>query len=390
VLRFAIWTIRQPRYAALAALMVVIAIGCIGAGTWQISRFEQSVRANDALKANAHAASVPLSPALVPLVGSGPGPTDRQIRFRTVSVTGTYVTGSQQFLRNETRHGNIGFYAVNQLRSTDATVLVVRGFIAANSADAPPASITPPPTGPVTITGRLETTDSRNDAAGQAADSQIESINPTEQAARLRTPVYDAYLTLNPGQPGSRGVDVLGSPDLSNPAGGAYEWQHFAYIVQWYLFAALALIAPFAIGRSEIREARERFLGIAPSAEDEPLELGSGESAELALRANGALARPGETPTQQYQRAVRLADRYGRSLGVGSTAPQAGDVPRGRVTPTRGDEDEVRVVANSAAHPHRSEDDGYHGSYNDYLWQLGLADGATPPVESAEDDASAD
>jgi hypothetical protein len=33
-------------------------------------------------------------------------------------------------------------------------------------------------------------------------------------------------------------------------------------------------------------------------------------------------------------------------------------------------------VPNSAEAPHRSHD-GYHGSYNDYLWQLGLADGET-------------
>ncbi len=32
-----------------------------------------------------------------------------------------------------------------------------------------------------------------------------------------------------------------------------------------------------------------------------------------------------------------------------------------------------------ANQPHRSND-AYHGAYNDYLWQLGLADGATPTV----------
>ena len=38
-----------------------------------------------------------------------------------------------------------------------------------------------------------------------------------------------------------------------------------------------------------------------------------------------------------------------------------------------------RPVPNSAAQPHRSHD-GYHGSYNDYLWQLALADGELPQV----------
>ena len=50
------WTLRQRRYASIAAGMLVLAIGCVIAGTWQIQRFEQSVRDNDALKHNAHAA----------------------------------------------------------------------------------------------------------------------------------------------------------------------------------------------------------------------------------------------------------------------------------------------------------------------------------------------
>ena len=33
----------------------------------------------------------------------------------------------------------------------------------------------------------------------------------------------------------------------------------------------------------------------------------------------------------------------------------------------------------SANQPHRSVD-AYHGSYNDYLWHLAMADGATPSV----------
>ena len=55
--------LREPRYAAFAASMIVLALGCVAAGTWQIFRFEQSVRDNNALTANAHAAAVPLTAA---------------------------------------------------------------------------------------------------------------------------------------------------------------------------------------------------------------------------------------------------------------------------------------------------------------------------------------
>ena len=46
---------------------------------------------------------------------------------------------------------------------------------------------------------------------------------------------------------------MLPGPDLSNPAGGAEEPQHAAYVVQWYLFALLALCAPFVMAAAERR-----------------------------------------------------------------------------------------------------------------------------------------
>ena len=87
------------------------------------------------------------------------------------------------------------------------------------------------------------------------------------------------YVELSDGQPGTSGLVAIPAPDLSNPAGGAVEPQHVAYVLQWYLFAMLALAAPVVIARSERR---------APPREiDEP-----------------------QTP--EDAKAAKLADRYGR------------------------------------------------------------------------------
>ena len=56
-------------------------------------------------------------------------------------------------------------------------------------------------------------------------------------------------------QPGTAGLIQIPAPDLSNPAGGAIEPQHLAYVIQWFLFAALALAAPFVMARAETRRA---------------------------------------------------------------------------------------------------------------------------------------
>ncbi|MGH8961576.1 MAG: SURF1 family protein [Jatrophihabitantaceae bacterium] len=370
--------------------MFILALICVAAGTWQISRFEQSVHDNDAIVGNAHAASVPLTTALVPLVGQGPAPGRDAIRYRSVTLTGSYLAGAQQFLGNEVLNGTDGYYVVNPLRTATGLVLVVRGFVAANDAGTPPATLAAPPAGTVHITGRLQTAGTENDASGQLADHQIASINPTQQAARLGAPVYAAYVALDAHQPGASGVTVLPDPDLSNPAGGVVAPQHFAYIIQWYLFALLALAAPFAMGRHEVREARRSLLGIDTGDEELgaatldqgnqlPQSAAGSSSGALAVRASGTIAQRGEPTPQQWRRAAQLADRYGRSLGAdpgrsagrGSRTTRIGKRPNG----------DGQAVTQSATAVHRSND-AYHGAYNDYLWQLALADGTAPDLSA--------
>ncbi len=106
----------------------------------------------------------------------------------------------------------------------------------------------------VTFTARAEPGDSKHDAADQLSDHQVESINPAEQAQRLDASVYNGYAELLAGQAGTAGMQAVPAPSLGNPAGGALEPQHFAYIIQWYLFALLALAAPVVMARSESKQ----------------------------------------------------------------------------------------------------------------------------------------
>jgi cytochrome oxidase assembly protein ShyY1 len=380
----------------LAALMIVVAGLCILAGTWQISRYQQSVRDNNRLDDNAHAAAVALTTSLVPLVGSGPAPSREAIRFRTVTTTGRFLDGAAEFVRDQSLNGTSGYWVLNALRTQDGVLLVVRGFVADNGQGGPPPAVSPPPSGPVTIEGRLQTTTSKNDGASELTDGVLESINPTQQAARLDAPVFDTYATLIAGSPGTEGVTALPRPDLSNPAGGAYEPQHFAYIIQWYIFALLALAVPFAISRSEVRDAHRRFLGIDPDrrefgldpvSEAEPRRsLGSGSAGgELARRDSGTVVPLGEATPEQWRQAEHLADRYGRSLGLGHHDAPGSASPAGKPRPPGRAPSERSYgvpVVNSSDRPHPSLD-AYQGAYNDELWELALADGDLP-IEKPE------
>jgi cytochrome oxidase assembly protein ShyY1 len=273
-------TLRQRRYVALSALMLLVAVACIGAGTWQIMREKQKHAANDELRHNAHAPTVAAG-AVLPPVGAAPRPADDAVQYRTVTASGTYDGSHQVLVRQRTVDGDTGYLVLTPLRGAESSLLVVRGFLSGTVSEIVTAPA--PPSGRVSIRGRVQPAETRADRADALPAGQVESINPVQQATRLGTPVLDGYLELLDGQPGTAGLTSMPTPDLSNPAGGAVEPQHIAYVIQWYLFAGLAVAAPFVMARAEQRR----------------------ESREIDDR------RP-LSPADA--RAARLADRYGRPV----------------------------------------------------------------------------
>ena len=397
--RALVWTLQQRRYRALAAAGLIIAMISVGIGTFEIHRFQDKRHDNNVLRQNAHAAPAPLTPSLVPLTGSGDAPKAKAIRYRQVTVRGQYVADEQQYVASKIQQGRQGFYVLTPLRTSDAILLVVRGFVAATSNETRPAHVAAPPAGDVQLVGWLQTPDTAGDQAGRLGHDEITSINPGQQAARLSTPVFQASLTLTQNQPGTAGLALVRLPGLGNPTGGAAEWQLLSYVVQWYAFAVLALLMPFLVSRAEVRDARRRYLGIDPgrvqldAEHDAPREIAaaSATGGELVARDHGEVARRA-SDAGRVERAARLADRYGRSLGIDPETALAAappDTAAGARQP---------VVRDSTTAVHRSAD-AYHASYNDYLWQLALADGGLPntlgenepqriePVSVNEDDS---
>lgn len=307
-LRANLRALREPRYAALSALMAVVALACIGAGTWQIIRFEQKVHANDVLTANAHAAPAPVGDVL-PLT-TQPAPSTDAVRYRPVTASGHYDPAHQGLVRLRSVNGTNGFYVLTPLVTKHAVLLVARGFVAQQADGSPPAKVAAPPAGTVSVSGRVQTGESQADLPSGIPAGQLRSINPSDQAQRLRRPVYNGSIELLAGQPGTHGLTPIPAPGLSNPAGGAIEPQHFAYIIQWYLFAMLAVAAPFAMMRADRRE-RHRT--------DEHELIPRAADAEPEMPATPQDVTRPEPPvmaqlSEAERRAAKLADRYGRPV----------------------------------------------------------------------------
>lgn len=273
--------LRTGRYLALSVLMVLVALICVSAGTWQIARYDGKHAANGDLRGNARADPQPVGDVL-PI--SGAGPTENAVEFRTVTATGTYDPAAQVLVRRRQVSDTNGYLVLTPLRTPSATLLVVRGFIADTSST--PAPVAAPPTGQITVRGRAFGPETGDDKFASLGNGQVERIVPHSVASRLATAVYDGYVELDADQPGTAGITAIPGPDLSNPAGGAIEPQHLAYIVQWYLFATLALAAPVVMVRTDRKRAEED-----------------------AIERAGAVRRQ-EVPATVDQ---RLADRYGRT-----------------------------------------------------------------------------
>ena len=128
----------------------------------------------------------------------------------------------------------------------------------------------------------------------------------------------------------------LGRWQLDVSEGNGWDPQTVSYIVQWWAFAAFTV---FLWGRL-IRDARR------------PPAPAASPSGEIVLRSGStAVARSGPADLVRTE-----------------TEGEAPVAYRGYVLP------------DSAKAPHRSYGDDFHNSYNDYLWQLGLADQAEEPA----------
>lgn len=244
-------TLRQPRYLGLFALMVLVAALCGLAGSWQVARLHWKHDANQHLRTDNRDRPVDVAAALGPV--SAPTSTGRAEQFRHVTATGSYLTANQTLLRNQSVDGDVGYLVLTPLKTRDGVLLVARGFLAQTGAATTSPPVQPPPAGTVTITARLQPADAKADQYGRLPAGQVDSVNPVEQASRLGAPVWNGYAELLAGQPGTAGLTALPDPDMSNPAGGAEEPQHAAYVVQWYLFGLLALCAPFVMAAAERR-----------------------------------------------------------------------------------------------------------------------------------------
>jgi surfeit locus 1 family protein len=235
--------------ASLVFLFIVVAVVCVRLGFWQRSRLHQR-RAR-----NAAALAARALPPVVLGAGSsgepgGAGAADSSRAGRRVVATGTYDRSHEVVLRNEVYEGIPGVRVVTPLRlaTGDSALLVIRGWVPAPDAISARLDSLDEP-GEVTVRGLAEPIASGKDGGQPVARNGATTWRRLDLAALRRRFPY-------PILP----IAVLQLPDSALPryprrlsAAPLDDGPHLSYMLQWFAFAATALIFAGIVGRPEKR-----------------------------------------------------------------------------------------------------------------------------------------
>jgi len=133
----------------LALLGLVLFVGFVALGTWQVHRLAWKTALIAHVNARVHAPPVP-----APGSADWADITAASAEYRHVRLSGTYLDDRQTRVWTATDKGS-GYWILTPLRRDDGSIVLVnRGFAAEGWCDLK-GHCPPPPTGEVTITGLL-------------------------------------------------------------------------------------------------------------------------------------------------------------------------------------------------------------------------------------------
>ncbi|HEV2147891.1 MAG TPA: SURF1 family protein [Longimicrobiaceae bacterium] len=227
----------SPRGMAAALLAVLVASVCVRLGFWQLDRLEQRRERNAAIRAAGRLPTLLLDSASVRLVADSPAAyLDRRVRVR-----GVYDPSREVVLRGRAREGRPGVHLVTPLRiaGSDDEVLVNRGWVPSpDGATVDRAPYAEP--GPQEVVGLLQEVPATGDRGQPAAprgggDTTFRRLDLATVRERSAGPVLPVYVQQLPDPARSR-------PPFRVPAPVLSEGSHLSYAVQWFSFAAIALL----------------------------------------------------------------------------------------------------------------------------------------------------
>lgn len=232
------WSASWPM-TALTALAIVLFV-FLGRWQWQRAEFKRALDAN-------------FSRGSQVVIDIGTRASDALARYTQVSAQGRY-DGSHQFLLDNISHnGQPGYEVLTPLLLADGrSVIVNRGWVPITSSRAQLPAVTLSAVEPLSVSGRLDQLPVAAialghvpPAAGQSWPKLTSFPTIADLSTALGRPLESRQILLNATEPFGYARDW-------QPAGLGVE-RHVSYAIQWWLFAALALVLYVYMNRVRAR-----------------------------------------------------------------------------------------------------------------------------------------
>lgn len=234
---------RRPLWILSHLFVVFLVVMCVSLGFWQLRRHDQRADNNAAVRERSE---LPVEQLGVLAAST----TDTEsIRYRPVTVSGTYLDDADLLIDNRSFEGLPGAWVMTPLR-TDAgdVVAVSRGFLRFDDGELRPP---PVPTGTVTVTGTALPFDDDCGVRTDDADVPVGSACVNREALRVvaGTALVDVAVQQVTSSVGSQGLSPVPLPELDSGP-------HRSYAVQWFIFATIGAIGYPVVLRKIARDKR--------------------------------------------------------------------------------------------------------------------------------------
>jgi cytochrome oxidase assembly protein ShyY1 len=234
--------LRRPVWILSHVLIATLVISLVGLGFWQRSRYLEERDEQQRLDTLARAEPVPLDE----IIASSETPSDEvpdSDRYKRVVVEGTYDAAAEVAILNRSRDGAPGAWVLTPLVQADGTAVpVVRGWIPYDpvAENAAPFPDSVPPEGLVRVTGNLQPTQQRGSFGSSDDDTgtlrELSRVDLQRLQQQLPYDLEPAWVLLDaqdPPQPD--GLPATIELQTTDPS------QNFSYMMQWWIFALIAL-----------------------------------------------------------------------------------------------------------------------------------------------------
>jgi cytochrome oxidase assembly protein ShyY1 len=237
----------RPKWLLGHVLFLAGVIAFVNFGFWQLRRLDERRDYNVVIAERAQGAAQDLA-SLRARYGDDP----EDLEYWVAAAAGTYRSEEEVMLLARSFKGRSGKHVLTPLLLDDGTaVLVDRGWVDLDTSGPPTSGLVAAPAGPVTITGWLRRSEDPSTPGPRDAASgvlmEIGRVNLERLQQQMSWTLAPVYLELQSQVPGQVVPEVREPPEIS-------DGPHLSYAVQWFVFAAIALIGyPILIRRQATR-----------------------------------------------------------------------------------------------------------------------------------------